>query len=47
MLEREEYLFVDCRSWKEYDRSWQDIADVVTKKSKKHLKLSSDDKTAR
>jgi len=21
MLEREEYLFVDCRSWKEYDRS--------------------------
>ena len=31
----------------EDDRSWQDIADVVTKKSKKHLKLSSDDKTAR
>lgn len=31
----------------EDDRAWRDIADVVTKKSKKHLKLSFDDEVAR
>ena len=31
----------------EDDRAWRDIADVVTKKSKKHLKLSFDDEAAR
>ena len=41
------YTTQGLESRDEDDRSWQDIADVVTKKSKKHLKLSSDDKTAR